>query len=155
MALRETALQRNVPVPISISLSASTPGMRFTGEVLPNNEFQPSRIRLNLSRSGSLVNVSIVVMFTMMGLAAGVLAMVIKVIITGKKMELLVLSVSIALIFGLPALRNIQPGVPPVGVLGDYFSFIWAELFVSSAAIIAAFTWIFRSGIESNSKPKA
>ena len=155
MALRETALLRNVPVPISISLSASTPGITFAGEVLPKNEFQPTRIRLNLSRSGNLVNVSIIVMFTMMGLAAGVLAMVTKVIVTGKKMELLLLSVSIALIFGLPALRNIQPGVPPVGVLGDYFSFIWAELFVTSAAIIAAFTWVFRSEIESNSKPKA
>ncbi|HST11320.1 MAG TPA: DUF4436 family protein [Terriglobales bacterium] len=155
MALRETALQRNVPIPISISLTASTPGVRFTGEVLPKNEFQPTRIRLNLSRPSNLVNVSIMVMITMMGLAAGVFSMVIKGIIASKKMELLPISMSIALIFGLPALRNIQPGVPPVGVLGDYFSFIWAELFVASAAIIGAFTWVFRSEIESNSNPKS
>jgi hypothetical protein len=46
------------------------------------------------------------------------------------------LSLAISLIFGLPALRNIQPYVPPVGALGDYLSFIWAELFVATAAII-------------------
>lgn len=154
MALRETALHHNVPVPVSISLTASTPGIRFAGEVLPHDEFRLTRIRLNLSRPSNLVNVSIMVMTVMMGLASAVLVMVIKAVLSGKQMEFLPLSLAVALIFGLPALRNMQPSVPPVGVLGDYFSFIWAELLVASAGIIAAFTWVFRSETESNSKPK-
>jgi len=39
-------------------------------------------------------------------------------------------SLSISLIFGLPALRNTQPGVPPLGVISDYVSFIRAESIV-------------------------
>lgn len=39
---------------------------------------------------------------------------------TAEKMDLLPLSVSITLIFGLPALRNIQPGVLPVGAIVDF-----------------------------------
>jgi hypothetical protein len=71
--------------------------------------------------------------------------MVINRITSPDKSDLLPLSLSISLIFGLPALRNIQPGVPPVGVLGDYFSFIWAELFVAASAIIMMWTWLLRS----------
>lgn len=62
-----------------------------------------------------------------------------------EKFDLVPLSLSISLIFGLPALRNIQPGVPAVGTLGDYFSFVWAELFVAVSAIIVICAWLFRS----------
>jgi hypothetical protein len=81
----------------------------------------------------------------MMGLALSVVAMVVHSIMSSEKSDLLPLSLSITLIFGLPALRNIQPGVPTVGVLGDYFSFIWAELFVAASAIIMMCTWLLRS----------
>jgi hypothetical protein len=71
--------------------------------------------------------------------------MVINRIMSRDTSDLLPLSLSISLIFGLPALRSIQPGVPTVGVLGDYFSFIWAELFVAASAIIMIVTWLLRS----------
>jgi hypothetical protein len=84
-------------------------------------------------------------MCLMMGLALSVVAMVVNRIASPEKSDLLPLSLSISLIFGLPALRSIQPGVPPVGVLGDYFSFTWAELFVAASAIIMMWTWLLRS----------
>jgi Domain of unknown function (DUF4436) len=62
-----------------------------------------------------------------------------------NEINLIPLSLCVALIFGLPALRNIQPGVPGVGVLSDYISFIWAEFIVSTSAIALAWTWIIRS----------
>jgi hypothetical protein len=61
------------------------------------------------------------------------------------EVNLLPLSLSVSLIFGLPALRNIQPGVPPVGGFSDFLSFIWAEMMVSISAIALAWTWIVRS----------
>ena len=84
-------------------------------------------------------------MCLMMGLALTVLAMVIRALTSPGKLEVLPLSLAVSLIFSLPALRGMQPNVPPVGVLGDYFSFVWAEIFVAAAAIIAAFTWVNRS----------
>jgi hypothetical protein len=63
----------------------------------------------------------------------------------GPKVDLVPLSISISLIFGLPALRNVQPGVPPVGAFGDYLSFIWAEIIVGLSAIIIIWTWLLRS----------
>jgi hypothetical protein len=151
----EAELQDNTPVPLSVYLLASTPGMKYTGEVVRSKNFNVTRVRLNLERPRNLINVSILVMTMMMGLALSVLAMVIKSITSGDKFEVLPLSLAITLIFGLPALRNMQPNVPPVGVLGDYFSFIWAELFVASAAIITALMWVWRSGRKSESKPES
>jgi hypothetical protein len=101
-----------------------------------------------MRRPDNLIAVSIVVMCMMTGLAIGTLAMALKAINSPKKFDVLPLSLSISLIFGLPALRNIQPNVPPVGVLGDYFSFLWSELSVAAAAIIAALIWVVRSDRE-------
>jgi hypothetical protein len=42
-----------------------------------------------------------------------------------------------------------QPGVPPVGALADYFSFIWAEGFVAASAIIVMLTWLKYSEVTS------
>jgi hypothetical protein len=88
----------------------------------------------------------------MMGLALSVLAMVVRTIASSKTFDVFPLPFAIALIFGLPALRNIQPYVPPVGVLGDYFSFIWAELLVAACAIMTALTWVIRT--TRNTEPK-
>ena len=61
-----------------------------------------------------MIAVSIVLMTLMSGLAVSLLAMVFKATTSGPKVDLVPLSFSISLIFGLPALRNVQPGVPPV-----------------------------------------
>ena len=84
-------------------------------------------------------------MAIMFGLAISIVRMVLTVTASPGEMNLLPLSLSITLIFGLPALRNIQPGVPPIGGFSDYMSFIWAEMMVSISAIALAWTWIFRS----------
>jgi hypothetical protein len=79
--------------------------------------------------------------------------MVITAITSAESFEVIPLPLAITLIFGLPALRNIQPNVPPVGVLGDYFSFIWAELFVAAAAIMMAVTWVYHQRRKAGPKP--
>jgi hypothetical protein len=145
LALDKDSLQKNLPVPLSVSLSASTSGVKYTGEVIRNKDSAATRVRLKLTRPFNVINTSITVMGLMMGLALSVVAMVINRIMSSEKSDLLPLSLSITLIFGLPALRSIQPSVPTVGVLGDYFSFIWAELFVATSAIIMMWTWLLRS----------
>lgn len=142
----EIAALVNRRVPISISLLASTPGLKYSGKVILGRDVSATLVQLNLQRAYNVVNVSIIVMCLMMGIALSIVAMVLRtIVIHGQKLDVLPLSLTIGLIFGLPALRNIQPGVPPVGVLGDYFSFVWAEIFVASAAIIMALTWVFRT----------
>jgi hypothetical protein len=51
---------------------------------------------------------------------------------------------AVSLIFGLPALRNIQPGVPPPGTFGDTIAFTWAEIAAAASAIALIVHWLFR-----------
>jgi hypothetical protein len=87
----------------------------------------------------------------MIGLAISVLAMVLHVRTASGEWDLVPLSLSLSLIFGLPALRNVQPGVPSVGAFSDNVIFIWAELIVAVSAVVTVWHWLLRprSGAES------
>jgi hypothetical protein len=145
LAISDSDLQDHVPVPISLAVLASIPGIKFTGEASRGGDPQVTAINLKLRRPENLIVVSMLVMVGMMTLALSVFAMALKATASDKKVDYLPLSLAISLIFGLPALRNIQPYVPPVGALGDYFSFIWAEMFVATSAIVTIWTWLVRS----------
>jgi hypothetical protein len=145
LAVSPSALLQNAPVALSISLSASVPGIRFEGNVSRGSSQEPTGIELHLTRANSVIAVSLIVVLMMTALSMSLLAMAIRAITTAERTDLLPLSVSISLIFGLPALRNIQPGVPPVGALVDYVTFIWAELIVAASAVIIVWTWLLRT----------
>ena len=145
LAVSPSALLQNAPVALSISLSASVPGIRFEGNVTRGSSKEPTGIELHLTRANSVIAVSLIVVLMMTALSFSLLAMAIRAITTTERADLLPLSVSISLIFGLPALRNIQPGVPPVGALVDYVTFIWAELIVAASAVIIVWTWLLRT----------
>lgn len=155
LAIGKDLLRNNKPVPLSIAVSASTRGISYTGEVIRTNASKGTRVHLSLVRPYNVINASVTVMCLMMGLALSVLAMAIRGVISREKFELPPLSLSIWMIFGLPALRYIQPGVPSVGVLGDYLSFIWAELIVAGSAIITIWTWLVRSKQKSTEKSES
>ena len=144
LAVSPTALLQNEPVALSISLSASVPGIRFEGNVSRGGSQEPTGIVLHLTRATNVIALSFMVMLMMTALSMSLLAMAMTAR-TAEKTDLLPLSVSITLIFGLPALRNIQPGVPPVGALVDYVTFIWAELIVAASAVIIMWTWLLRT----------
>jgi hypothetical protein len=145
LAVSPSALLQNAPVALSISLSASVPGIRFEGNVSRGSSQEPTGIELHLTRANNVIAVSLIVVLMMTALSMSLLAMAIRAMTTVERTDLLPLSVSISLIFGLPALRNIQPGVPPVGALVDYVTFIWAELIVAASAVIIMWTWLLRT----------
>jgi hypothetical protein len=96
-------------------------------------------------RADNVIVVSVFFMVLMMGLAVSVLLMGIR-SASGEKIELVPLSLSVSLLFGLPALRNAQPAVPALGAFGDYLSFIWAEQIVAASAVFLIWSWMIRDG---------
>jgi hypothetical protein len=145
LAVGATALQKGVTVPLTIRLSASTPGIKFSGNVSRESSLKVTGIELQIRRADNVIAVSILLMILMSGLAMSLLGMVLKATKHGSNVDLVPLSISISLIFGLPALRNVQPGVPAVGAFGDFLAFIWAEIIVGTSAIILIWTWLLRS----------
>ena len=146
LAIDPAALEQD-HVPISIDLTASIPGVKFSGQISRVQSHEVTGIDLSIRRADNVIGVTIVVMLTMMCLALSLLAMVLRATAVKGQSTLLPLSLSVSLIFGLPALRNnMEPGVPPVGVFGDYVSFTWAELIVAASTVVVVWTWIVRSG---------
>jgi hypothetical protein len=151
LAVGAVTLQRSTPIPLSLVLSAKIPGIKFRGSVTRNEGTQVTGIALNLRRADNLIAVSILINAMMTGLAWSVLAMVLQVTTAKGEFDLVPLSMSLSLIFGLPALRNVQPGVPPVGAFSDYVTFIWAELIVAVSAVVTVWQWVLRAHHKSDS----
>jgi hypothetical protein len=151
LAVGAVTLRQSTPIPLSLVVSAAIPGIKFQGRVARNESTHLTGIALNLKRADSVIGVSILINLMMTGLAVSVLAMALQVATAKRPFDLLPLSLSMTLIFGLPALRNVQPGVPPVGAFSDYLIFIWAELIVAVSAVVTVWQWVLRARPKSES----
>jgi hypothetical protein len=145
LAVGTVTLQRSTPIPPSLVVSAAIPGIKFQGSVTRNESTQVTGIALNLRRADNLISLSVLINVMMTGLAVSVLAMVLQATTAKGQYDLVPLSMSLSLIFGLPALRNVQPGAPPVGAFSDYVTFIWAELIVAVSAVVTVWQWVLRT----------
>jgi Domain of unknown function (DUF4436) len=130
-------------VPVAFSIAASIPGLKFEGRDAGPGKTGFVGFDLFMRRADNVIVVSVVIMILMMCLSMSVLMMAIGSAL-GEKMELVPLSLSVSLLFGLPALRNAQPGVPALGALGDYVSFLWAECVVAFSAVGIIWIWLTR-----------
>jgi Domain of unknown function (DUF4436) len=138
------APQESETLPIVSSINASAPGLKFEGQSVERPGKGLEGFKLFVRRADNVIIVSILTMVLMMSLAMSVLLMSFHALTSTERIELLPLSLCVTLLFGLPALRNAQPAVPPLGVLGDYLSFVWAELIVAVSAVILIWTWLLR-----------
>jgi hypothetical protein len=149
LGIGASTFQQNLPLPLSLVLSAAIPGTKFDGNISRNEVTQLTEIGLKMRRANNLIIVSILINLVMSALAISVLAMVLR--NTAARGGLDPLPITIALIFGLPALRNVQPGAPPVGAFSDYVTFIWAELIVAVSAVITVWHWLLPARSKSKS----
>jgi hypothetical protein len=138
-------LDRSETVPINENFTAAFAGIKFNGTVTEDDTYKLMHTTIEMRRANNVITVSLMVMTVMFVLAISIMGMVLNVTASPGEVNLVPLSLCVALIFGLPALRNVQPNVPGMGVLSDYISFIWAEFLVSISAIALAWIWIIRS----------
>jgi hypothetical protein len=136
--------QKGEPVQINSSIIASIPGIKFLGVRVERPDLGVEGFNLVMRRSDNVIIVALLIMLLIMSLAVSVLFMSLQALGSEEELQLLPLSLCVSLLFGLPALRNAQPAVPTLGVLGDYVSFIWAEMIVAVCAVMVIWTWLIR-----------
>jgi hypothetical protein len=69
LAVSASALQRNTPVELSVSVQASITGIQFKGNVVRGSATDPTGAVLNLARAYSVIQVSLIVMAMMAALS--------------------------------------------------------------------------------------
>ncbi|KAJ1551878.1 hypothetical protein HK405_013589, partial [Cladochytrium tenue] len=71
-----------------------------------------------------------------------------------KQIEGPVMGVSVAVLFAVPALRNTQPNIPPIGVLADVYAFFWAELSVIFTGLTQIILYSVRKAMEKEARAR-
>uniref|UniRef100_UPI001882A234 DUF4436 family protein n=1 Tax=Microcoleus sp. LEGE 07076 TaxID=915322 RepID=UPI001882A234 len=87
---------------------------------------------------------ALVIIVIMWVLSIMALLLALKVMQSGKLPEVGMLSWTAVMLFAFPAIRNAQPGVPPVGTASDFLSFFWTEIIVVVALVIIGSCWLKR-----------
>lgn len=135
-------------IPMAVHLYGAISGYNIDADYIPKNEFESSDsyigLRLKISRSVITKSFSIFLMIAMWLIGLVVFTMTIVVLWQPRPIEFGMFTLIAGMLFALPAVRNLQPSVPPLGGLSDFLSFFWAESLVAISMPILFFTWIIR-----------
>ena len=136
---------------MAVSLGGSVAGLQINTEYIKKDsehdeENTPDHalIEINIQRASTAVFFSVFIMIAMWALVIGVLFLVFRVFAGHRKIEISMFSFLGALLFAFPALRNSQPGTPPIGTLSDFIAFFWAEVIIALSLLAVVLRWIIR-----------
>jgi hypothetical protein len=131
-------------VPLAVDFYGSIPGMKIEAAKSPDSDDDYVGIDMKIGRSSTVIFFSLFITFLMWGATIVVVLLVLSVLLRGRKIEVGMFSFLSALLFALIAVRNSQPGVPPIGVFSDFISFFWAEVILALCLLTLVLTWLLR-----------
>lgn len=141
-------ISEDEPIPLAIEFETAVPGF-VVKAVKPDAKEKDadvgySSIDMTVTRTATVVGFSIFDMVLVWGLACVILTMIWQVLFYQRKIEFAMFGYMATILFALPAIRNLQPGVPPLGSLVDFLSLFWAQSIVILCVITLLGTWIIR-----------
>jgi hypothetical protein len=131
-------------IPMAVDMRGSVAGLRLDTEYAKENTPDHAVIDINIQRASTAVFFSVFIMIAMWALVIGVISLVYRVFAGHRKIEISMFSFLGALLFAFPALRNSQPGTPPIGTMSDFIAFFWAEVIVALSLLAVVLRWIIR-----------
>jgi ABC-type multidrug transport system fused ATPase/permease subunit len=131
-------------IPIAVDFYGSIPGMKITARKTDDSDDNYVGLEMTISRSATVLFFSLFITFLMWGATIAVMLLVLSIIFRGRKIEVGMFSFLSALLFAMVAVRNSQPGVPPIGAFSDFISFFWAEVILALCLMTIIFTWLLR-----------
>lgn len=128
-------VEQRLPVKIDTSL-CSFEGYNI--KLTPESDNSPTytHLRLDLDRTLPIKLFTVFVSLLMLMVSIGFMNMVRKLVKTNASPDINELAFGAALLFAFPAIRSIEPFVPPMGVLSDFIGFFWAESIVAISLVV-------------------
>jgi len=135
-------------LPLTIFIIGDVQGFIYTTQFqsLGNNDGSSIQMTVDIQRSATTKIFAVVIFILMWCLSLSVFIAAMSVTFREKKAELPLVSISTALLFALPNIRNSQPGVPtPVGTTEDMVGFFWNILLVAVSSITLLGKWVMQN----------
>jgi hypothetical protein len=112
----------------------------------PETDHSPNyvHLRIDLERTPSIKLFTMFVSILMVLVSIGFMNMVRKFLRSNAPPDIDEMAFGAALLFAFPAIRAIEPSVPPMGVLSDFLGFFWAETIVAISLIVHLYSWMKR-----------
>lgn len=129
-----------VAVPVAINFFGGLHGLKIaTGDT--STEDGVTQVEFKVSRSATTLAIAWFIMMVLLAVSMVILCLTLMMTIGGRKIELPIIALCGALMFGFVAFRNTMPGTPPVGSMSDYIAFFWAEGIVAASlfALVAVY----------------
>jgi len=131
-------------IPVGVDFEGSIPGFKIDAAKSRDSDEDLVGIEMTIARASTTKFFSLFVMVMMWGLTISVLLLTLSCVLRGRKVELAMFSFTAALLFAFAAVRNAQPGTPPIGTYSDFISFFWAEVIIALCLVVLVFTWLLR-----------
>jgi hypothetical protein len=131
-------------VPIGVDFLGSIHGFRIDAAKSHESTEDYVGIDMTISRASTVRFFAIFIILMMWGLTIAVIFLTLSVVTRGRKVEIGMFSFLAALLFAFAAVRNSQPGAPPIGTFSDFISFFWAEVIIALCLVAVVFTWLLR-----------
>jgi Domain of unknown function (DUF4436) len=141
---KASVFDSNEPVAMAVDFEGSIPGLKLEAEKDKESELGYTSIDMKISRSSTVVFFSTFLMVLMLCLTAAAATIMLRFWLGNRKVELAAMSLYGAMLFAFPAMRNSQPGVPPLGTYSDYVSFFWAEALIAILLVTIITLWAVR-----------
>ena len=130
--------------PVSLALFGSVHGLRIEAQRAKDNTEDFADVDMKVTRSGTTFVFSIFITITMWMIAAVAVCMTFLIFAGRRKIELGMFQFLATVLFAFPALRNSEPGTPPIGTLNDFLGFFWAEVIIALCLISIVTLWLRR-----------
>jgi len=136
-----------VPIKVDTTL-CSFEGYHITLNPGPDNSPTYVDLQIDLKRTKTIQAFTMFVSFLMLAVSIGFMNMVRKFLKSSAPPDIQEMAFGAALLFAFPAIRSIEPFVPPMGVLSDFVGFFLAETIVAIALIVHLYTWMKRKSYD-------
>ncbi len=143
----EGFVEERIPAKIDTSL-CSFEGYKITLTPGPDNCPTYVDLELELKRTRTIQIFTMFISLLMLAVAIGFMNMVRKFLKSNASPDIQEMAFGAALLFAFPAIRSIEPFVPPMGVLSDFVGFFCAETIVAIALIIHLYSWMKRKNYD-------
>jgi hypothetical protein len=130
-------------IPLALEAQGSVLGWSVTYTIVSEKNGIIT-LKMDMSRSTTTVFFSIAVNAMMWLLSLSILILAVTLWIRKRKVEPGTIGIAAALLFSLPQIRNLQPGIGVVGTTIDAVGFFWNMFFIAIALFLLIWNYILK-----------